>query len=40
MSTGVVYGPGEFVANLLFQGVHSEAIANFTGIVKVRRILI
>ena len=34
LSTGVVHGPGEFVANLVFQGTYHEDVANFTGIVK------
>ena len=36
LETGLRYGPGEFVANLMFQGVHNEDIADFTGIIKVQ----
>ena len=35
LETGEVYGDGEFVANLLYQGVVTEDTANFTGTVTV-----
>ena len=33
LESGLAYQPGEFVANLIFQGVHDDDICNFTGIV-------
>ena len=36
MESGLTYGPGEFVANLMFNGVYNDDMANYTGIVKVR----
>ena len=35
LETGEVYSDGEFVANLLYQGVVTEDTANFTGAVTV-----
>ena len=29
-----MFGPGEFVANLVFKGVYNDDMANFTGVVK------
>ena len=35
LETGEFYGPGQFIANLVFQGVYHDDIANFTGTVKI-----
>lgn len=35
LESGHVYSNGEFVANLIFHGVHDDNVCNFTGVVKI-----